>query len=55
MSLEADFIKIRNHILEASILTDNAFMAADVDMNGKITGSDFIKVRNHILNTNHLS
>lgn len=47
-----DCIKIRNHVLGTSKLTDVCLVAGDINIDGKVSNTDCIKVRNHVLGTN---
>lgn len=47
----SDRIKIRNHILGTSKLTNAYLVAGDVNKDGQVSNTDRIKVRNHILGT----
>ncbi len=44
-----DLIKLRNHLLETSLLKDAALLAADASGDGEVRMNDLIKLRNHIL------
>ncbi len=46
-----DLIRVRNHILETSILTDAYAEAADVSRDGVVKMLDLIRIRNSILGT----
>lgn len=46
-----DYVKIKNHIMETSIMSDNALLiSADLNEDGKISTLDYIRVKNHIMN-----
>ena len=44
-----DLIKLRNHLLETSVLEGARLLAADVSGDGTVKMNDLIKLRNHIL------
>ena len=44
-----DLIKLRNHLLETSLLKNAALLAADISGDGEARMNDLIKLRNHIL------
>lgn len=46
----ADYVKIKNHIMKASTLTEENKIAADVNEDGQISPADYVKVKNHIMN-----
>lgn len=45
----ADYVKIKNHIMEVSTITGVMKKSADIDQNNKITPADYVKVKNHIM------
>lgn len=45
----ADYVKIKNHIMEVSTITGLMKKSADIDQNNKITPADYVKVKNHIM------
>ena len=47
----SDYILIRKHILNTSVLTGDKLTRADVDYNGKVNSSDYIMIRKIILGT----
>lgn len=51
----ADYVKIKNHIMKASTLTGNNYIAADIDQNNNITPADYVKVKNHIMKVTTIS
>lgn len=46
-----DIIKIRNHLLNSSVLSGVQALSADVSGDGEIQINDIIKIRNHLLGT----
>ena len=42
-------MKIKNHIMKSSNLTDAYLLAADTNRDAKITAVDYMKVKNNIL------
>mgnify|MGYP002527156818 CR=1 FL=1 len=46
----ADYVNIKNHIMNISYLKDLKYEAADVDKNKNITPADYVRVKNHIMN-----
>lgn len=46
----ADYVKIKNHIMNVSTLIDGNEIAADVNEDGQISPADYVKVKNHIMN-----
>ena len=48
-----DYVKIKNHIMETALITDNAqIAAADYNDDGQISPLDYVKVKNYIMNGN---
>ena len=45
----ADYVKIKNHIMNASKLEGVYYTAADVNRDGNISPADYVKVKNHIM------
>lgn len=45
----ADYVKVKNHIMQSSTLTDIDKIAADVNEDLNITPADYIKIKNHIM------
>ena len=50
-----DYVKIRNHIMEVTVLEDSYKIAADVNYDNQITPLDYVKVKNHIMNISSIS
>ena len=46
-----DYMMIKNHIMETSILTGVEAMAADAYADNKITSKDYMAIKNHIMET----
>lgn len=44
-----DYVRIRNHIMGKSLLTDASLHAADANSDGNVQATDYVKVRNHIM------
>ncbi len=44
-----DYVKIRNHIMGKTNLTDASLQAADINQDSKVQATDYVKVRNHIM------
>ena len=51
----SDLIKVRNHVLETSLLESPGLRAADINRDGTANMSDLIKLRNHVLGTSLIS
>ena len=49
-----DIIKIRNHLLQTSMISGSEALAADVSGDGQILINDIIKIRNHLLGTDQI-
>lgn len=45
----ADYIKIKNHIMETNKLTDLEKEYADANKDGKVSSADYIAIKNHIM------
>ena len=46
-----DYISVKNHIMETSMLTDTAFMyAADYNLDSSISPLDYVEIKNYIMN-----
>lgn len=50
----ADYVKIKNHIMNATTLTDLNLIASDVNEDDQITPADYVKVKNHIMNASKI-
>lgn len=49
-----DYVKIKNHIMNTSKITDNAFLvSADVNNDGSISALDYVRVKNYIMKGNN--
>ena len=46
-----DYVRIKNHIMEITLLTGVYMEAADVDRNSKIAATDYVKIKNSIMGT----
>lgn len=44
-----DYMKIKNHIMKSSNLTEAYLLAADTNRDGKVTSVDYMKVKNNIM------
>ena len=44
-----DYVKVKNHIMGKSKLTDAYLMAADINNDGKIYATDYVQIKNHIM------
>ncbi len=44
-----DYVKIRNHLMDSTKLTDIFLDAADYDFNSTISAGDYVKIRNYIM------
>ena len=45
----ADYIAIKNHIMEVKKLSDIEKIWADANKDGKVTSADYIAIKNHIM------
>lgn len=50
----ADYVLIKNHIMETNILKSNYMDVADVSRDSKVTTKDYILIKNHIMNGSSL-
>lgn len=51
----ADYVKIKNHIMEVSTISGLMKKSADIDQNNKISPADYVKVKNHIMKVNTIT
>ncbi|MGN1311519.1 MAG: dockerin type I repeat-containing protein, partial [Bacilli bacterium] len=51
----ADYINIKNHIMETKTLSDNEKIYADANKDGKISSADYIAIKNHIMEVSKIS
>lgn len=51
----ADYVRIKNHIMETNKLEGNYILGADVNGDGNITPADYVRVKNHIMNVSKIS
>lgn len=49
-----DYVKVKNHIMNISTLSDCYKTAGDVNGDGNITPLDYVKIKNHIMNVNKI-
>lgn len=49
-----DYVKIRNHIMGKSTLTQVALKAADVNNDSKVFATDYVKIRNYIMGKGYI-
>ncbi len=49
-----DYILIKNHIMNVTVLEKNELKRADVNEDGKISSIDYIMIKNHIMGKNKL-
>lgn len=45
----ADYVRIRNHIMETIFINGDYMLSADVNCDGNITPADYVRIRNHIM------
>ena len=45
----ADYVIIKNHIMEGKALTEPAKKGADVNYDSKISAGDYVKIKNYIM------
>ena len=45
----ADYVRIKNHIMNVMYIDNLKYKAADVDKNNNITPADYVRVKNHIM------
>ena len=50
-----DYVRIKNHIMETSILSGCYKEAADVNKDGKVAATDYVKIKNYIMGTGTIS
>ena len=51
----ADYVKVKNHIMGTSVLSNVNKSAADVNGDGQITPADYVKIKNHIMSVSQIS
>lgn len=51
----ADYINIKNHIMETQTLNNNEKIYADANKDGKISSADYIAIKNHIMEVSKIS
>ena len=51
----ADYVQIKNHIMNVTLLGDIAKKGADVNKDGNITAADYVQIKNHIMNASTIS
>ena len=44
-----DYVKVKNHIMGKSNLTDAYLKAADINNDGNIYATDYVQIKNHIM------
>ena len=45
-----DYVKVKNHIMKANVITDNIYMlAADANVDDKISALDYVRIKNIIM------
>ena len=48
-----DYVKVKNHIMKANVITDNIYMlAADANVDDKISALDYVRIKNTIMEEN---
>ena len=50
-----DYVKVKNHIMKATTLNGEYYVAADTSGDGQITPLDYVKIKNHIMKTSQIS
>ena len=45
----ADYVKVKNYIMETSALTGEALEAADMNGDGQVTAADYVRIKNIIM------
>ena len=50
-----DYVKVRNHIMGKTSLSEVSLKAADINGDGKIFATDYVKIRNHIMGIGNIS
>lgn len=50
----ADYIKIKNHIMDVSKLSDLELEFADANKDGKVSSADYIAIKNHIMDVKNI-
>lgn len=51
----ADYVKIKNYIMEKSSLSDVQKQGADVDLDGKTTSADYVRLKNYIMGKDNIT
>lgn len=50
-----DYVKVRNHIMGKTSLSEVSLKTADINGDGKIFATDYVKIRNHIMGIGNIS
>lgn len=50
-----DYVKVKNHIMGKSFLTDAYLKAADINNDNKIYATDYVQIKNHIMGKNTIT
>lgn len=50
-----DYVKIKNHIMETSLLSGVYIKGADVNSDGRASAGDYVKVKNYIMETGKIT
>lgn len=49
-----DYVKVKNHIMGKTTLTDAYLMAADINNDSNIYATDYVQIKNHIMGKNQI-
>ena len=51
----ADYVKVKNKIMNVTTMNEISESAADANRDGKISPADYVKIKNHIMNASKIS
>ncbi len=51
----SDYVKIKNHIMNVTVLDNVLKSGADVNKDGNVTPADYVQIKNHIMKINNIT
>ena len=51
----ADYVRIKNHIMDVTKIDGNGLISADINGDGNITPADYVRVKNHIMGVSSIT